>query len=227
MSLILEALRKSEAERRRGQAPGLFTPDRGMPTAVVQPRSRMALAIVVLMLMAAIAYGGWRSRHEAAGDDSSPTRLEPMPVESIQARQPVGPGANAPDNNMSPATNASPSIPSRQTTTASPPTPPAAAALPLVTTPTLPIPEPMPEASNTTEAPAITIAALSSERRSRLPALKLSMHVYDSDPAKRFAIIDGQRVTEGSSVGTATVRSIRRDGVLLELDGEDYLLPRP
>jgi general secretion pathway protein B len=57
--------------------------------------------------------------------------------------------------------------------------------------------------------------------------MKLSMHVYDPDPARRFAIIDGQRVTEGSQLGSATVVEIRHDGVLLDVSGRRVLLPRP
>jgi general secretion pathway protein B len=71
------------------------------------------------------------------------------------------------------------------------------------------------------------VAVLDAGTRSGLPAMKLSMHVFNSDPARRFAIIDGQRVTEGSRLGSATVVEIRRDGVVLEVGGTRVLLPRP
>ena len=57
--------------------------------------------------------------------------------------------------------------------------------------------------------------------------MKLSMHVYNPDPALRFAIIDGQRVGEGAQLGSAIVLEIRRDGVLLDVSGRRVLLPRP
>jgi general secretion pathway protein B len=63
--------------------------------------------------------------------------------------------------------------------------------------------------------------------RSSLPALKLSMHVFNNEPARRFAIIDGQRVTEGAQLGSATVVEIRRDGVVLDVGGRRVLIPRP
>ena len=53
------------------------------------------------------------------------------------------------------------------------------------------------------------------------------MHVYSSESAKRFAIIDGQRVNEGSVIGAAVVEEIRQDGVVLSMQGQSYLLPRP
>jgi general secretion pathway protein B len=53
------------------------------------------------------------------------------------------------------------------------------------------------------------------------------MHVWSADPARRFAIVDGQRVTEGALLAGGTVAQIRRDGVVLELGARRLLLPRP
>ena len=51
MSLILEALRKSEAERRRGEAPDLFQPDVvARTTASPSPRPWLWAAPVLLLL---------------------------------------------------------------------------------------------------------------------------------------------------------------------------------
>lgn len=68
---------------------------------------------------------------------------------------------------------------------------------------------------------------LGPKERSELPPYKLSMHVWASEPGKRFAIIDGKRVTEGSMATGSVVEEIRRDGVVLNLRGRRYLLPRP
>jgi general secretion pathway protein B len=53
------------------------------------------------------------------------------------------------------------------------------------------------------------------------------MHVYSTEASKRFAIIDGQRVNEGSVLGSALIEQIRQDGVVLSVQGQSYLLPRP
>jgi general secretion pathway protein B len=86
-------------------------------------------------------------------------------------------------------------------------------------------------ASATPAAPAEEalppLAVLDPSMRSSLPPMKLSMHVYNIDPARRFAILDGQRVTEGSQIGAAIVLEIRRDGVVLDVAGKRVLLPRP
>ena len=111
------------------------------------------------------------------------------------------------------------------------------AALPpvAVVTPSPIVPTTTPEIS---EAPAVipeatpatrmaSLSELPTEQRQQLPTLKLSMHVYSPEPSKRFAIIDGQRVNEGSVLGTAVVEQIRQDGVVLSVQGQSYLLPRP
>ena len=72
-----------------------------------------------------------------------------------------------------------------------------------------------------------TISALSSEQRAAMPPLKMSMHVWAEQPADRFVIIDGQHVGEGARLPGAVVAQIRRDGVVLDVDGRLYLLPRP
>jgi general secretion pathway protein B len=63
--------------------------------------------------------------------------------------------------------------------------------------------------------------------RQTLPPLRLNMHVYNPDPARRFAIIDGTRAIEGAPLGKElNVESIQPDGVVLVLRGERFLLPR-
>jgi general secretion pathway protein B len=86
----------------------------------------------------------------------------------------------------------------------------------------MPAPAPAPE-----EDAVPPVAVLDPSTRGSLPPMKLSMHVYNADPALRFAIIDGQRVGEGAQLGSAIVLEIRRDGVLLDVGGRRVLLPRP
>ena len=60
-----------------------------------------------------------------------------------------------------------------------------------------------------------------------LPPLKMSMHVYHRDVARRFVIIDGQRLNEGGVMGNETwAREIVPDGVIIEYKNIRFLLPR-
>ena len=73
----------------------------------------------------------------------------------------------------------------------------------------------------------VRLSALPATQRKALPPLQLSMHLWNQDPALRFAIIDGQRVVEGDRVGDAVVAAIRRDGVVLDWNGEQILVGLP
>jgi hypothetical protein len=87
-----------------------------------------------------------------------------------------------------------------------------------------PVPPPAPAA-----APEIlpTLASLSPTDREALPPLKVSMFVLSPEPARRFAIVDGNRVGEGALLAGGTVVEIRQDGVVLELQGRRVQLARP
>jgi general secretion pathway protein B len=78
------------------------------------------------------------------------------------------------------------------------------------------------------EPPLPSLAQLPADERARLPPLKLSMHVYGDDPAQRFVILDGQRLGEGASPAAGVVlEQIRRDGLVLSVNGQRLLLARP
>lgn len=63
--------------------------------------------------------------------------------------------------------------------------------------------------------------------RQTLPALRMSMHVYSADTARRVVILDGERYQEGAIVsGELRVAAITPDGVVLELGDQRFLLPR-
>ena len=54
-----------------------------------------------------------------------------------------------------------------------------------------------------------------------------SSGAYNAGKVSRFAIVDGQRIVEGTQLGGAVVTQIRRDGVELDVNGRRVLLPRP
>lgn len=93
---------------------------------------------------------------------------------------------------------------------------------------------PNPEPAPPTTPPAEPVAylpglnALPATDRAALPPLKLSMHVYADAPAQRFVILDGQRLVEGASPASGVVlEEIRRDGLVLSVNGQRLLLARP
>ncbi len=254
MSLILEALRKSEAERRRGQTPDLLTEALPVAPAVRgrTPNWIMLLPVTGAALITLLLVMWWLGpssqpitngdpANDASANDVSaasteagslplgPAKAQAQPSLAPPARQPPAPAATT--SSLKPpaaATTDSPTAPIRNRTSA-----PAR----MEPEPALPtsaqvasIEQPAPPAPATTpvfaspDAP-LKLSDLSTEDREQLPTLKVSMHMWSPDAGSRFAIIDGMRVNEGDRVGEATIEAIRQDSVMLSWHGRQIRLP--
>lgn len=243
MSLILEALRKSEAERRRAQAPDLFAePQLALPRAhPAWPHWRwLTWGVVALIIGVLLVRAVWLPATPAAAARIAaapqPAAAAPAVVASppIQSSTPARtPAVTAMAVPPQPAPGFAPeSVPPARPAVAvvvappparpqpqSPPKPIAAAPV------AMPAPVPA-HAPATAPASAVTagtgtqqLADLGTEERQKLPPLKLSMHMWNDAPAQRFVIIDGQRLGEGDRIGEAVVEQITRDGVILAWNG--------
>lgn len=220
MSLILEALRKSEAERRRGEPADLLRAD--VFTAPALPPLvawRWLLPLALLLALALLAW--WRH---------GPAPAAPAAQARVAAARRVAPADTRPPAGRLPP------VPHLQAPASPPPAPPpraehlpAQAALP-ATPEALPVPAATPGVAATAD-PAdrdiVALGALSPEQRKGLPPLRLSMHLWNADPARRIAVLDGRRAAVGDRLGEATVAEIRRDGVLLQWQGMRVLVPLP
>ena len=218
MSLILEALRKSEAERRRGEMPGLRA-ELPPPASTQRAPLRRALPWTVAALAACIALAfmlhPW-SRDAAStapapvasGTDAGPIRMQPRPRPAIAPRIEASRVAERETARPQPVPQAATPAPAAES-------PPRAT----IPEPAPPIP---PATTGTQETP---VNALPADLRKALPPLQLSMHMWDPDPAKRFVILDGERHIEGDSVGPMRIRRIDADGVLFDWEGRAIRLP--
>ena len=241
MSLILEALRRSEAERQLGRAPDVLTP---MPLLRVSGRVRrwpwwLGLA---LLLAAVLGWIGWRhTRHELQIMAPVVSASSAMLATPQASTEPASIRARAALPSPIPQSPIEASRLAAKALTASPPV--ALSARPIASAPTI-IAPPIdtvfsseaghPSAANGADAaPADadalqSIADLSPVERQALPALKVSMHVYAEQPGDRFMIVDGARVGEGARIGDRIVLvRIRRDGGVLDIGGRRLLLPKP
>ena len=258
MSLILDALRKSEAERRRGQSPDLFAapvipgplPDRTWLRFWPVP------VFAALVLTALFLFRQAPADSLESGDGRRPASDTASDAANVAATPATPPSAPALDTAQRPRDRLASSSPPPLAALGAPgrppePVAPAAAVLAMHPAPgnastappanasgpspgTAPVPSPDARSASRATAPANAaeeslppISVLDAVDRAALPALKLSMHVFADEPGKRFAIIDGQRVTEGATLGNAVVVAIRRDGVVLDVNGRRVLLPRP
>ena len=216
MSLILEALRKSEAERRRGAMPDLHAE---LPTSPALARSTVP-GWVLWMLAGATAIALLLWGLHAWWPHAAPpatARVEPSaaPITAKPALRPVPrllppPIANPP----------APPVAAVAQPVAKPP--PAAPAPPtqLLPPPALAhAPAQAPVAGPVPADDASDLSDLTPEERKALPPLKLSMHLWNDDPARRFVILDGNRMREGDRDGDAVITAITNDGVLIDWNG--------
>jgi len=226
MSLILDALKKSDRERKRGAVPDLETVV--TPTEPPRPPRRrwpLLLGIVVGLGVLAFAGGWWLMGHEGGGAKA------PAPVAS--AARPIAkarPRAAAPK----PAPTAPAAVPSTSRHRPEPVRKPApkaeTAPSPPVAAPKTPRAPATPAGVPATAAkPArgpLSLAELPAAVREGLPPLELSLHYYTTAPAARLIRLNGQLLREGevSSQGL-TVVEIRRDDVVLEREGLRFALP--
>lgn len=235
MSLILEALRKSEAERRRGQAPGLHVelPPTHASRAAVPPAWAWWVLAGALLFAAAWFVRGRLAQPpvvEAPAAATPAVAATPARLPDTQPRfraTPATPAHATPA--PSSATQANPGIAGRSprlptaatVVAAEPPAAPAPAARARAPAPPVPV---MPAPSTPADT-VLRLSDLSAEERKSLPPLKLSMHLWNPDPARRFAILDGNRVGEGDRIGDAVVAAITTDGVELVWNGRRLLVP--
>lgn len=85
-----------------------------------------------------------------------------------------------------------------------------------------------PVTSRSSSAPASNLPTADElTARGGLPELKLELHVYSNKPPERFVFVNGSRYREGDTTQEgAQVEEITRDGVVMNLRGNRFLLPR-
>lgn len=229
MSLILEALRRSEVERRRGAPPSLL----GDPApARVASSSNWSIALAGLvagLLLAAAGAWWWTSRAEAPRSDDASVRPPPAVAPLGRLEPPPSAVYAPPPATLSPAAAAAPvDGPIRSRATSSPPLPSppreASSATAVATLPALPAVMAQPESGSGPREGDVRWIEIAPDG---LPPLRVSMHVYADEPARRFAIIDGQRYQEGDTLQPGlSLLEIRRDGLRLGWQDRVLWVPR-
>jgi general secretion pathway protein B len=243
MSFILDALKKSETDRQRQSAPALFE------VKVAAPRRRFpawALGLGALLLVN-IAVLAWLLLRRPAAD--APAAV----AAATQASTPAA-ASRAPNGEVTvPATvTFQVNVPAGSVPGGAPGTGPVAdagavapsAAPPLAEEPLLSGTEtPVPPDYDTRDyQPAITpeqAGAVAAVRRAggvpsrdeilargtQLPDLRMDLHVYDADPAKRFVFINMRKMREGESLPEGVrVEEITQSGARLSYQGNQFAL---
>jgi general secretion pathway protein B len=207
MSYILDALKRADAERERGQVPGLHSQSRSAASPLPSepapgPSGRALLAgACALLLLVAAATWWWLSPPQAAPVQASavsmpvpPPGPQPVPPETAQAAplpQPTGPALPilAPEPVVArPAPEAAPAVARAGSAAPGPATPTAANA-----SPTGPVTAP---ANDNVRS----FAELPPEVRAQLPQVNVSGSTYSSNPSHRMLIVNGKVLQEGEDI---------------------------
>jgi general secretion pathway protein B len=236
MSLILDALRKSEHQRQRHAGPGLAVVPEGKPS---QRPAAWLLALGGLLalnalVLAAVLLSGPRAPAPAdappaaAATIASPPRpvvatpTPPVPVvlPSRPSRSEVRP-LNTEVTPSSPAPSAAPSAAPAPAGTAAPearaePQRQAAATA-----------APPSQQQLTDDARLPRFADLVVLGQLNVPHMHIDIHVYSATPADRFVFINMRRYNEGQATQEGPrIERISRDGVVMEHQGQRFFLAR-
>ncbi len=186
MSLILDALRRADAERERGAVPGLHAQSMPLPSAEAEPPARaapwrwIAAATAVLLLVALAWILGGREAGRA-GAVASATHPSSAPQSAAPAARtvPASPPVTLPP--AAPAPQAREPLPVAEPAPWPSPEPRKAAASAPVAAPAQPVPrEQLPE-----------------NVRAQLPPLAVGGSIYSTVAADRSLILDGRIYREG------------------------------
>lgn len=197
MSFILDALRRAESERARGQVPGLHDQP-PLPAAAV-PRSAWptwAWALLASLVLLLAAAAGWWLRPQAA---VVPVNVQPAsPAPAVLPAVPAVVAAPPPPV-------VPPVLPPRGTT----PLMPQVVSAP---SPVVPVPVPASAAAPAPAAaavpalaPVVKLAEMPADQRRDWPKLVMGGSVWSESAANRFVIVNGLLLHEGEAVAPGLV----------------------
>ena len=232
MSYILEALRRADAERRRGAVPGLHAQPGGGVTTDREPSGRIGplalIGVAVVMVLAGASGAWWWAVQRPIAPTPAPV---PAPVPAPIAMPSVSP---APQPAVDRAATPPVVLPAESAT--APP-------LPAVPAPALPRARPAVAAASRpggvarADAAPDTVASAPPARlpllaelpealRREMAGLSINGSVYAEQPAARLVILNGQVFREGESPATdLRIEQIRPRSVVFNLRGQRFEMP--
>lgn len=208
MSYILDALRKADAERDRGNVPGIHAqPSFGGaapagPPPAAKPALWLAVGAVALLLAAALAW-----------------YLTSAPRDAVRSAAAVPTPASAVPAAVAPPVEVARTPPEQ---------------IPVIRQTKPPAPRPQDRApanpAETRKAPGTgekvyTPAELPDDIRRQLPALTVGGSMYSTKPADRILILNGQVLHEGDKIAPdLTLQQIRLKAAVLNFKGYRYTI---
>ena len=210
MSFILDALRKSEAERQKQDAPGFVNvPDGSKRKSgkkwIVLVAGLLSINLVILaavLLRPDAAVTSTDSSESGNAADKKTAAATTKDIATIPIRRQTGDIEQIADTAQQPSGVESSGTASPVTAIDTPPSPSAGESF-------------------------ATFNNLRAQGVLQLPDMHLDIHVYSGQPADRFVFINMSKYKERATLTEGPrVKEITPEGVILEYAGNDFLLPR-
>jgi general secretion pathway protein B len=197
MSYILDALKRADAERERGAAPGLHTRHQVPAGGSLHPARTaqnlgLAAAGGLVLIMLALFYWVVRAPEQAATAPSATSA--PAAVPAPNTTTPAAPAlVNTPPAAITPMAPP-PAVVAEVPKVQALPDPAASAAKAVAA------PAAMPASQTATSAAVPLLAELPPDLRSQIPKIAITGSVYSNSPAQRLLLINNLVLTQGSQV---------------------------
>ena len=256
MSILLEALRKSEKNQHLREAPTIHSDDQ--PGSVSEPLPTGLLALLLVVALFVSGWSVWRQYRPPAADFQPPVTQEANEINVDST--PVSEGKQGDQAPLSPVANASSTQTRTPVESYEPPAGDGAQPKPVVQNnarktvarnakneQSKPGKAKSNEQIKSTSKAAKTGQRTKTEEkenrpgepepisywelpdavRANVPEIKFNVLVYATNPEDRFVLINGQRLGEGSSTEPGlVVKEIRRDGVVFSYRLYQFLVER-
>lgn len=216
MSYILDALRKSEAERRQGKVPDLgqqvqliHRPKKKRVSAVVW----ITLALVINAVVLAVIF--WPGTIRVAGEPELAVSAPESSSESAGSSPSAPPATGDPGAGGSNADALAQSGRSEVL--------PVPDDRPTLIVPAAPLPggqQVLPEYPDTGRIPHLVELPLAFQKS--VPDLTFNSHIYSSSPSARRVMINNRNLRVGDRFSGLVVENITEDGVVLSKDGQRF-----
>ena len=236
MSYILEALKKSEQERRIGAVPDLsMVQEPSARTAPRWPRWLLGALLLNAVILVFVAWRVWDARQSAGVPAGRVAAVAPAPAPDLPID--AGPVHAAPETQpaVTPpaAAAAAPVLPEPVSELpAVAPAPESAAQIPqsdFEAPPLGPDLEPLPDPQQTASAETVVRwEDLPPDQQAGLPVPRIDVHVFASEPERRFVLINLRKYLQGDTLDSgAVIETILADGLVLSYQGQQYRVDRP
>lgn len=206
MSYILDALRKSEQERRQIEVGGqVLAPDHNAGGRNAWLPWALATALVVNSALV-----GWLLLRNGA---------ETSPAATVAAAEPV---------ELAPQPEPPRTAPALADVVGKPQAMPTAAP-----TPAQPAPQPVKPPVAAASAPvaaapalmALPLSAMPADFQRAIPDINVSVHVFAEQPASRWVLVNGRRAHEGQEIAAGLkLERITPDGMVLQFRGQRFAI---